>query len=465
MASSSAVDLDDRTAQLIADALAQHGVEHLGYACHLSGRAVVAIPAERQAAATEALRSVSSDVVGRTATFETIRDLPMAVEHWSPAWQDRLVVYGAGSRASEQAGCEVQLWTRTDDRVRAPGPTPWGSWFPADVFSPGAAWPPPVPMDRVTFPIDVVYTWVDDADPQWRERRDQTLREEGRPPLGRMAHGAFLYRNRDELRYSLRTLERFAPFVRRVHLVTAGQVPAWLDTTNPRLRVVDHEEIFLDPAHLPTFNSHAIEANLHRIEGLSEHFLYCNDDYFFARPLQPETFFHANGLARCFPSRAQIPPGPVTEADPGVDVAAKNGRDCLLDAFGRRVTQKFKHAPHALRRSVLTELEERFPDRVRATSSHRFRHPDDLSLAASLAHHYGLLTGATVTGGIRYDYVWLDELDRVTGQLRGILEERALDAFCLNDAEPPEDQRQALDDAVVSFLEQYVPEPSEFERG
>ncbi len=465
MASSSAVDLGDRTAQLVADALSKRGVDHLGYTCHLSGRAVVAIPADQQDAATQAIRSVSDGVVGRTATAEGLRDLAVAVEDWSPTWQDRLVVHGADPLASERVGCELQLWTRTEDRVRAPGPTPWGSWFPVEVFSSGEAWPPPVPMDRVTFPIDVVYTWVDDTDPQWRARRDQALHEEGRPPLGRMAHGAFLYRNRDELRYSLRTLERFAPFVRRVHVVTAGQVPSWLDTPNPRVSVVDHEEIFPDPTHLPTFNSHAIEANLHRIEGLSEHFLYCNDDFFFGRPLQPEKFFHANGLARCFPSRAQIPPGPVTDADPGVDVAAKNGRDCLLDAFGRRVAQKFKHAPHALRRSVLAELEERFADRLRATSSHRFRHPDDLSVAASLCHHYGLLTGATVTGGIRYDYVWLDELDRVTDRLKGILENRRLDAFCLNDAEPPEEQRHELDDAVVSFLEQYVPEPSEFERG
>ncbi|XP_037073450.1 N-acetylglucosamine-1-phosphotransferase subunits alpha/beta-like [Pollicipes pollicipes] len=94
-----------------------------------------------------------------------------------------------------------------------------------------------------------------------------------------------------ELRYSLRSLERFAPWVRRVYLVTNGQIPDWLALDSARLTLVTHEEIFPDASHLPTFSSPAIEAHLHRITGLSERFLYFNDDVLLGRPVWPEDFY------------------------------------------------------------------------------------------------------------------------------------------------------------------------------
>lgn len=94
----------------------------------------------------------------------------------------------------------------------------------------------------------------------------------------------------EELRFSMRSLEKFAPWVRRVYLVTNGQVPHWLDTSHPRLQLVTHADIFANASHLPTFSSPAIEANLHRIPGLSEHFLYLNDDTMFGAPVWPSDF-------------------------------------------------------------------------------------------------------------------------------------------------------------------------------
>jgi len=70
-----------------------------------------------------------------------------------------------------------------------------------------------------------------------------------------------------ELRYSLRSLERYAPWVRHVYLVTNGQIPYWLDLENPRLTVVTHDQIFLNLSHLPTFSSPAIESHIHRLVG------------------------------------------------------------------------------------------------------------------------------------------------------------------------------------------------------
>src|SRR5581483_830920 len=144
-------------------------------------------------------------------------------------------------------------------------------------------------MFEVREPVDVVYAWVDGADPAWQARK-----AEHEPTAG--AHHATAthhsrYMAREELRYSLRSLAMFGSWVRRIHLVTDGQVPPWLDTSHPKINLVDHREIFRDPSVLPVFNSHAIESQLHHIPGLADQYLYFNDDMFFGRPVEPELFF------------------------------------------------------------------------------------------------------------------------------------------------------------------------------
>ncbi|XP_065898347.1 N-acetylglucosamine-1-phosphotransferase subunits alpha/beta-like [Dysidea avara] len=94
----------------------------------------------------------------------------------------------------------------------------------------------------------------------------------------------------EELRYSLRSVDMFAPWIRRIYLVTNGQIPSWLQVDHPRLTIVTHEEIFTNHSHLPTFSSPAIETHLHRIPGLSRHFIYLNDDVMFGDHVTPEDF-------------------------------------------------------------------------------------------------------------------------------------------------------------------------------
>ena len=102
--------------------------------------------------------------------------------------------------------------------------------------------------------------------------------------------GSRRYADYEQLRYSLRSLEKYAPWVRRVFLVTSGQIPYWLDLDNPRLEIVTHRQIF-EEGDLPTFSSPAIESNLHRIPGLSQRFLYFNDDVFLGKEVWPEDFY------------------------------------------------------------------------------------------------------------------------------------------------------------------------------
>ncbi len=141
-------------------------------------------------------------------------------------------------------------------------------------------------------PIDVVYTWVNGSDPAFAESRRkilESLNHEGSIPHD--SNSAWRYADNDELRYSLRSLEKFAPWVRNVYVVTNGQVPHWLNLQNPRVRVVTHDEIFPDKSHLPTFSSPAIEVHLHRIPGLSKRFLYFNDDVILGKRIHLDDFY------------------------------------------------------------------------------------------------------------------------------------------------------------------------------
>lgn len=140
--------------------------------------------------------------------------------------------------------------------------------------------------------IDLVYLWVNGNDPVWREKRDRYI---GKPTEDSGKNCAGRYADNDELMYSFRSVEKYAPWIRCIFIVTDNQVPQWLDTSNPKIRIVDHSEI-MPKECLPCFNSVVIEHHLHNIPGLSEHFIYANDDMFFNRPVTPETFFDKDGL-------------------------------------------------------------------------------------------------------------------------------------------------------------------------
>ena len=140
--------------------------------------------------------------------------------------------------------------------------------------------------------IDMVYLWVDGSDPKWVEKRNACI---GRTEEMSGVNCKGRYADNDELKYSLRSAEMYAPWIRRIFIVTDGQTPGWLETSNPGIRIVDHREI-MPAVCLPCFNSSVIEHHLHRIPGLSERFLYGNDDTFFNRTVSPDDFFAADGL-------------------------------------------------------------------------------------------------------------------------------------------------------------------------
>ena len=319
------------------------------------------------------------------------------------------------------------------------------------------------PFDGVDFPIDVVYTWVDGADPHWLAEKAVALDRFAELPPHEHAANEARFANRDELRYSLRSLRYFAPWVRRVYLVTAGQLPTWLDLDQSWLTLVPHTELFDDASNLPTFNSHAIESQLHRIPGLAEHFVYFNDDMFLGRPVGPTAFFHANGIAKFFVSNRRFGMGPIALADAPVDAAAKNNRAVLENRFGRTATHKMQHVPYPLRRSVIEDMQAGAEAAICNTAAHRFRHPGDLSTVSSLAHYWGYLTSRSVPGRISYTYADIaDPFTPVT--LARMLRSRRHDVFCLNDTSSDESLIDAQTSMLIDFLKSYFPYPIECER-
>ncbi|MBO4625701.1 MAG: hypothetical protein J5679_00280 [Alphaproteobacteria bacterium] len=150
-----------------------------------------------------------------------------------------------------------------------------------------------------SFPIDLVYLWIDGSSAEFNAIKNKYLRLAGRQETKFTdAIGGSIYRDNDELKYSLRSVVANAPWINHIYIVTGfGQVPKWLNTNNPRVTVVPQESILPVDAS-PVFNSCAIEASLANIPELAEHFVLANDDMFFNEPTPPDYFFDKNGCAK-----------------------------------------------------------------------------------------------------------------------------------------------------------------------
>lgn len=132
--------------------------------------------------------------------------------------------------------------------------------------------------------IDIVLPWVDGNDPFWkREKEKYKLSNEDLNSEDR-------YRDWDNLHFIFRGIEEFMPWINNIFFITYGHLPYWLNTSHPKLKIIKHEE-YIPKEFLPTFSANPIEINLHRIENLSEQFIYFNDDFFILKPIKEEEFF------------------------------------------------------------------------------------------------------------------------------------------------------------------------------
>lgn len=229
--------------------------------------------------------------------------------------------------------------------------------------------------------IDAVITWVDPNDPRWR----QDLRRFADASDPNHIAGGPRFRDGGLLRFCLRSIHAHLPWLRSVILVTAGQRPSWLRHPSPGVRLVSHGEIFPDRNHLPTFNSLAIESHLHRIAGLSEIFLYFNDDMFVLKPTAASRFITDDGGHLLPFEFASLPADSVAATIYERSLAFTNR---LLNAqFPARATRmRIPHLPYVFSRSWFAQLWSVWPDALERTSATRFRSAASVALNVLYYH-------------------------------------------------------------------------------
>ena len=295
--------------------------------------------------------------------------------------------------------------------------------------------------------MDVVISYVNDRDPGWQLLRANTLPD---PTVhNEDANVAHRYRDRQELRYALRSIHQYLPWVRKIYLVVSSptQVPEWLNTK--KIHIVTHAEIRVPS---PCFNSHAIEANLHRIPGISEPFLYFNDDMLIKRPLSYEDFVSPDGRHYIWLSYLWSQKGKAITQERGHVSGWKNVNHWLDQRFSPRARRCIRHGPAVISPLIMKKLWELLPRELARTTASPFRSIHDYAVTCALHQYYSWYIGKALPGYL--SSATISDVRDVKQVLRAL----APHAFyCLNDV-GNEDQK------LVTVFETLLPEPSPYEK-
>lgn len=260
------------------------------------------------------------------------------------------------------------------------------------------------------YPIDFVVLWVDSGDPEWK-RLYSDFTGEASPEKGNR------FRDFGMFKYWFRAVEKYAPWVNRIFVITFGQVPDFLDVSNPKIRLVKHSD-YMPADCLPSFSSCAIEMGIHRIEELSEHFVYFNDDMFLNAPVEPEDFF-VDGLPcdsavmdtittfgedDCFYHQVLNDVDVINAHFNKWEVMRKNRRKWFNLKYGKDLTRNFLlyswkrfsgfknyHNPQSMLKSVFREVYEKETERFDRTEHNHFRTALDIN--QYVVKYWQLVTG------------------------------------------------------------------------
>jgi len=293
-------------------------------------------------------------------------------------------------------------------------------------------------------PIDLVYTWVDGADSVHREMvANYGITKKQRNP--ERFRDFF-----DLLKYSLRSLELYAPWINHVHLVTARpQVPMWLNLDSDRVSIHFHDEII--PAdYLPTFSSRTIESYLHMIPHLSEKFIYMNDDFLFGSPIQRSDFFTKNGQMKIY------------------GTLMGETLKMVKDDIFYDLTSKLQHLPRLINKKIYCQMEKDWERKLSVTRSHKFRSRGDViphtlyryfalsqfgdeCYAPSLSHYRKLYSFHKIMNDLNEEQKKLWELTK-----------RKPKFICFND-DQKENPNQQVVGLIQEFLESNYSDKSSFE--
>ncbi len=317
-------------------------------------------------------------------------------------------------------------------------------------------------LDEIDFPVDIVYSWVDGSDPTWHKKM-MKYKTEYMP--NSINNSASRYESRDELKYSLRSLHMFAShFIRNIYIITDEQKPDWLRDDHPQIHIVDHKDIFNTKSALPVFNSHAISSQAHHIDGLSEHYIYINDDVFFSKLAVANDFFHVTGIMKVNFSSAQFGLGKPLDSESAPSSAGKNVRELIMKSEKRYITNKNVHAPIPQRRSIAYELEKKYHAAFTKTSKSKFRSPNDIAFANTTHLNYAVANGKAVPCKYRTQTINISQLSSSV-HLESIKNEsRKYKTICLNDTNTSLDNLEQVNNAVAITMEALFPVKAPWEK-
>lgn len=331
--------------------------------------------------------------------------------------------------------------------------------------------------------IDFVVLWVDGNDPLWQAQKSEysTQKKDDSNSLNR-------YRDWGLMPYWFRAIEKFTPWVRKIHFVTWGHLPSFLDTTNPKLNIVNHRD-FMPEGSLPTFSSHALEVNLHRIPDLAEHFVYFNDDMFILRPMS-ETAFFKDGLPCTYGAEVPMP----FNGEIGIwQHASANNMGIINKHFDKRtqyalykdkyISKNYRwqsnvrtwlmlkifpdffygfenlHAPAAYLKSVFEDVWRNEPDIMASTTANKFRSAADVNQWVML---WWQIASGKFSPYSTDNFVSCADKNTVE-TLCDIIENSRHDMICINDPETPVDF-DMLSEKIRNAFDKILPDKSEFEK-
>ena len=332
---------------------------------------------------------------------------------------------------------------------------------------------------KAEYPIDFVITWVDESDPVWRQDFEAHAKAEGRVIKDYKER----YRDWGTLKYWFRGVEKFAPWVNKVYFVTYGHIPAWLNTGNPKLVIIKHEE-FIPKVYLPTFNSYTIEFSFYRIKSLSEHFVYFNDDMFIINSVKPDRFFY-KGLPCDMGAQYILPPtddmitSAVFRAVGLINVNFKKREsvrcnlskwynlkypnESLFNLLFAKASKfphfKFNHLPLSLLKSTYQEVWSHCEEDLEQTCLTKFRTYGNVT--HWLVRYWQLASGSFHPYNYNKDGRYFSLRDENIPSVVDCIRNQKVSLICLNDY--PTDRFDENKNSVVGAFEEILPEKSNFE--
>lgn len=324
--------------------------------------------------------------------------------------------------------------------------------------------------------VDFVICWVDGNDVEWQIEKDRHT------PGIKSDSRIIRYRDWDNLEYWFRGVERFAPWVNKIHFVTWGHIPSWLDTNHPKINIVKHED-YIPEKYLPTFSARPIEVNFHRIEGLAEQFVYFNDDMFLTQPVSKKDFF-INGKPR---DVAVMDIGIKNDDAHGSaiynslliinkhfnksDSLKKNFLKWYNPLYGKMIVKTLLlspwkyfsgfytlHLPNAYVKSTFIEVWNKEKEILELTSSNKFR--TKLDVTQYLFKYWQLAAGNFAPGkkiGKKYSLgIKFEDAQKA-------IEEQKHKIICLNDDDVINDF-ESVKESIKLSLNTILPKKSEFEK-